>query len=180
MPIVMLIGGARSGKSALAVRLACSQPAPVVVIATAEAGDDDMASRIARHRTERPPSFETVEEPLALSEAIAGLPADRCLIIDCLTLWTSNMLAIRGPVEIEAAAGAAAAQAAARPGLTIAVTNEVGLGIVPEHPLARSYRDLLGRVNTVWSAAAQRAYLLVAGQALALSPADELLLGELT
>jgi adenosylcobinamide kinase / adenosylcobinamide-phosphate guanylyltransferase len=180
MPLVMLIGGARSGKSSLAVHMARAQPSPVFVIATAEAGDDDMASRIRRHRRERPASWETVEEPLELAEAIARVPGDRCLIIDCLTLWTANMLAAREPGDIEAAANEAAARAAARPGLTVTVSNEVGLGIVPEHPLGRSYRDLLGRVNTVWASAAHRSYLLVAGRVLALSAPEELPLGKLT
>jgi adenosylcobinamide kinase / adenosylcobinamide-phosphate guanylyltransferase len=180
MPLVMLIGGARSGKSSLALRMARTQPAPVVVIATAQAEDDDMAARIARHREERPASWETVEEPLALGEAIARVQADRCLIIDCLTLWTANMLEERTPGEVESAAAAAASQAAGRTALTVTVSNEVGLGIVPEHPLGRSYRDLLGRVNTIWAGAAHRSYLLVAGQVLALSPPEELLLGELT
>jgi adenosyl cobinamide kinase/adenosyl cobinamide phosphate guanylyltransferase len=172
--LVLLIGGARSGKSALAVRMASAQRAPVVVIATAQAGDEEMASRIASHRLERPAAWETVEEPLELREAIASVPAGRCLIIDCLTLWAANMLAARGATEAVQQAGRAAAGAHDRQGLTIAVTNEVGLGLVPEHPLGRVYRDLLGRVNSIWAQAAARAYLLVAGQALALSTGESL------
>jgi adenosyl cobinamide kinase/adenosyl cobinamide phosphate guanylyltransferase len=175
MALVLLIGGARSGKSELAARIAGAQRAPVVVIATGQPGDEEMAARIACHRRERPAAWETVEEPLELGAAIGRVSGDRCLIVDCLTLWTANMLAVRGAGETETAAGEAAALAAARPGLTVAVTNEVGLGIVPEHPLTRSYRDLLGRVNTAWASAAARAYLLLAGQAVALAPTKSLI-----
>jgi len=177
MPLVLLIGGARSGKSALAVRMAAAQPAPVIVIATARAGDDEMASRIARHRRGRPAGWETVEEPLELRAALARLQGDHCVIVDCLTLWTANMLAARGAAETDAEAGDAAAQASSRPGLAVAVTNEVGLGIVPDRPLGRAYRDLLGRVNAIWATAAAQAYLLVAGRALALSPVESLIEG---
>jgi adenosyl cobinamide kinase/adenosyl cobinamide phosphate guanylyltransferase len=102
------------------------------------------------------------------------VPDVECLIIDCLTLWTANMLASRRATETEARAAVAASAAASRAGLTIAVSNEVGLGLVPDHPLGREYRDLLGRVNTTWASAAERAYLLVAGRALALEPIEEL------
>ena len=174
MGLLMLIGGARSGKSELAARLAVSQPAPVSIIATGEPGDDEMAARIEQHRHERPPEWTTIEEPLELTEAIARVPDVECLIIDCLTLWTANMLASRRATETEARAAVAASAAASRAGLTIAVSNEVGLGLVPDHPLGREYRDLLGRVNTTWASAAERAYLLVAGRALALEPIEEL------
>ncbi len=178
MPLLLLLGGARSGKSDLAVRLARRQSAPVVLIATADAGDAEMAARIARHRRERPAAWETIEAPLALAAAIAGAPDGSCVIVDCLTLWTSNMLAGPQAGETEARALQAARAARDRGGLTIAVSNEVGLGIVPANPLARSYRDLLGRVNAIWAAAADSAYLLVAGRALALARVDQLI-GEL-
>jgi adenosylcobinamide kinase/adenosylcobinamide-phosphate guanylyltransferase len=172
MPLVLLIGGARSGKSALAVRLAREQPSPVVYLATAEPGDAEMAVRIARHRRERPASWETIEEPLRLGEAIIDVPAESCLIIDCLTLWTANALEALGAVETETQARAAASAAALRSGRTVAVTNEVGLGIVPQDPLARGYRDLLGRVNTLWAEATEQVYLLVAGRAVPLREVD--------
>lgn len=168
MPLVLLIGGARSGKSELALRMASRQSAPVVFVATAQAGDTEMVERIAQHRHERPASWRTIEEPLRLRETIEAAASDSCVVVDCLTLWTANALAELGAAEAEARAATAAAAASARHGLTIAVTNEVGLGIVPDNPLARSYRDLLGRVNTIWAEAADRAYLLVAGRALAL------------
>lgn len=174
MALVLLTGGARSGKSALAVRLASEQNAPVVFLATAQPGDEEMEARIALHRRERPARWRTIEEPLRLREAIEEVDGAHCLIVDCLTLWTANALEQLGAEEAEARAAAAAAAAAARPGLTIAVTNEVGLGLVPGNPVGRSYRDLLGRVNAIWAAAANRALLLVAGRALDLERVDPL------
>ena len=173
MPLVLLIGGARSGKSELAQRLASEQDAPVVVLATGEAGDDEMAGRIAEHRRNRPASWETIEEPLRLRETIETVSEGDCLVVDCLTLWTANALD-GGGGEAEEEAAAAAAAASSRPGLTIAVTNEVGLGLVPDNALGRSYRDLLGRVNAIWAAAADHALLLVAGRTLALEKTDSL------
>ena len=174
MSLMLLIGGARSGKSELAVRLARHQTAPVTVIATGEAGDEEMTARIAQHRRDRPTEWVTIEEPLDLVKALAQVPGGDCLIVDCLTLWTANMLGAAGAAQAEARAARAAAIAAGRPGRTIVVTNEVGLGLVPDHPLGRDYRDLLGRVNAIWAGAAERAYLLVAGRALRLEPLPEL------
>jgi adenosylcobinamide kinase/adenosylcobinamide-phosphate guanylyltransferase len=177
MPLILLIGGARSGKSELALRLAADQSAPVVFIATAHAGDFEMAERIARHRRERPADWRTIEEPLRLRETIAEIESSMCVIVDCLTLWTANALEALGAADTEAQAAAVAEAASARPGLTVAVTNEVGLGIVPDNLLGRSYRDLLGRVNTLWADAADHAYLLVAGRALTLRRTGSLIEG---
>jgi adenosylcobinamide kinase / adenosylcobinamide-phosphate guanylyltransferase len=174
MALLLLTGGAHSGKSALAVRLAAKQSAPVVFLATAQAGDEEMEARIARHRRERRFSWRTIEEPLSLREAIEGVDGGHCLIVDCLTLWTANALERLGAEEAEARAAAAADAASPRPGLTVAVTNEVGLGLVPDNPLGRSYRDLLGQVNAIWAAAADRALLVVAGRALDLGSAESL------
>src|SRR5438270_10474261 len=176
MPLVVLIGGARSGKSRLAVRLAAAQPSPVRLIATAVAQDAEMAERIAEHRR-RPSSWQTVEEPLRLREAIDEAGGDTCLVIDCLTLWTANALERFGAAEAETFAAAAAAAASDRRALTVAVTNEVGLGVVPDNPIGRSYRDLLGRVNAVWADAADHVLLVVAGRALALEKAGSFLEG---
>jgi adenosylcobinamide kinase/adenosylcobinamide-phosphate guanylyltransferase len=175
MPLILLIGGARSGKSQLALRLAAEQSAPVVVVATAQAGDSEMAERIALHRRERPADWQTIEEPLRLRETIESIEEDTCLVVDCLTLWTANALEALGAADAAAQAAAAAEVASARPGLTVAVTNEVGLGIVPDNPLGRSYRDLLGHLNTIWADAADQAYLLVAGQALTLRTTSSLI-----
>src|SRR5258708_10194580 len=174
MPLVLLIGGARSGKSELALRLASEEDLPVVFVATAQAGDAEMGERIAQHRRERPDAWQTIEEPLRLCEAIADVSDDHCLVIDCLTLWTAKALEALGADQVEAHATAAARVAAVRTRLIVAVTNEVGLGIVPDNALARSYRDLLGRVNAIWAEAADQVYLLVAGRALALAKTDSL------
>lgn len=165
MTLVLLIGGARSGKSSLAVERAARADQPVVFVATGEAGDEEMAARIDQHRRERPAHWSTVEEPVELGRAVAAAPGTDVLVVDCLSLWVANVLE-RGTAED--AAGEAARLAAARPGLTIAVTNEVGLGIVPDNELARHYRDVLGRVNAIWAAAADEAYFVVAGRALRL------------
>jgi adenosyl cobinamide kinase/adenosyl cobinamide phosphate guanylyltransferase len=171
MPLTFLVGGARSGKSALAVRLASEWEGPVVVLATAEARDDgELAARIARHRLERPASWETVEEPLDLVGELGRAPERVFLVVDCLTLWAANALEAGWSDEaIEQAAEDAAALAVRRSSPTVAVSNEVGMGIVPATPLGRSFRDLQGRVNTIFAAHADRACLVVAGRTLELT-----------
>jgi adenosyl cobinamide kinase/adenosyl cobinamide phosphate guanylyltransferase len=167
--LTFLVGGARSGKSRLAGRLAAESGRPVVVIATGEAGDEEMTERIRRHRAERPAAWTTVEEPLALGEALVTADAGAFVIVDCLTLWVSNLLGagrIDGDVEHEAVE--AARLASARPGGAVVVSNEVGLGVIAANPLARRYVDLLGRVNTIWADAADRSFLLVAGRPIPL------------
>ena len=170
MSLVLLLGGARSGKSRLALELARASDADVAFVATAEALDDEMAERIAAHRTERPNGWTTLEEPLELERALDQVASGTTCIVDCLSLWVSNQL-LRGDssAEIEAAASATAARAAARAGLTIAVTNEVGLGVVPTTPLGRGYRDLLGVVNRTWADASHQAAFVVAGRLLPLA-----------
>jgi adenosyl cobinamide kinase/adenosyl cobinamide phosphate guanylyltransferase len=165
MTLVLFIGGARSGKSSLAVERATRAGRPVVFVATGEAGDEEMAARIEQHRRGRPEHWSTVEEPVELARAVAAAPGSNVLVVDCLSLWVANVLE---QDAVEDAAEEAARLAAARPGLTIAVTNEVGLGIVPDNELARRYRDVLGRVNAIWAAAAGEAYFVVAGRALRL------------
>ena len=168
MSLTLLLGGARSGKSRLAVELAEARRSTVVYLATGEPRDEEMRARIELHRAERPGAWETVEEPLELERAIRGAAADACLVVDCLSLWVSNALEQHPAEQVEALGAAAAEAAASRAGLTIAVSNEVGLGIVPMHPVGRAYRDLLGRVNALWSEAAEQAYFVVAGRALPL------------
>jgi adenosyl cobinamide kinase/adenosyl cobinamide phosphate guanylyltransferase len=167
MALVLLVGGARSGKSRLAVRLAAETAAPVVFVATGEAGDEEMADRIARHRAERPAGWTTVETPTGLREAIEAAPAGATVVVDCLSFWVANVFEGRPASEVEDEAREAAALAAGR--TTIAVTNEVGLGVVPATPLGRAYRDALGRVNAIWAEAADEAYLVVAGRVLRLA-----------
>jgi adenosylcobinamide kinase / adenosylcobinamide-phosphate guanylyltransferase len=173
--LTVLLGGARSGKSRLAVELAVASGSPVTFVVTGEALDDEMAARIAAHRAERPADWLTVEEPYALEEAVSAADPARTLVVDCLTLWTANALARDGkPDRVLEAATRAAAAAARREALTIAVSNEVGLGIVPIEPLGRVYRDLLGSVNYAWVEASADAALVVAGRALRLAAADGL------
>jgi adenosylcobinamide kinase/adenosylcobinamide-phosphate guanylyltransferase len=176
--LTFLLGGARSGKSDLAVRVAEQLEAggrSVVFVATAEARDAEMTDRIARHREERPVAWATAEAPLDLLEPLRQEPTSSVLLVDCLSLWVSNLME-RGDsaARIQAAAEETAAAAAARPGPVIAVSNEVGMGLVPTTPLGRAYRDVLGRVNATWSRAADRAYLVVAGRALRLEDASGL------
>jgi adenosylcobinamide kinase / adenosylcobinamide-phosphate guanylyltransferase len=170
MSLTFLLGGARSGKSALAVELARKAGGQVTVIATGEAGDDEMSERIRAHRAERPSEWHTVEEPLELDRAIAAVDGGNVVVIDCLTLWVANLLARGdGDAEIEALGTAAAERASVRTALTVAISNEVGLGIVPATELGRRYRDVLGRVNATWAAAADEPAFVVAGRILRLS-----------
>lgn len=170
MALTVLLGGARSGKSALAVRLGRQHDGPVTYVATCPQidGDEDLAERIARHRAERPPAWTTIEEEYDLAGALATA-GGALAIVDCLTTWVGNLL-FRGDgqAEIEAASERAIDAARARSAPTVVVSNEVGLGIVPETALGRTYRDVLGRVNQQWAAAADRAMFLVAGKALRL------------
>lgn len=178
--IILVIGGARSGKSTFAERLALRSRQSVAYIATATAGDTDMQERIARHRAARPNSWHTVEEPLALAAAVrrAASVAD-VLVLDCMTLWLSNWLFARTEGEmnptptldersIEETLAAIGEMVEAIRGLpvhksVIIVTNEVGLGVVPAYALGRFYRDLLGFVNQRLAIAATRVYVMVAG-----------------
>jgi adenosylcobinamide kinase/adenosylcobinamide-phosphate guanylyltransferase len=171
--LVLLTGGARSGKSRFALELVDRHSAPVTFIATGEPGDDEMAHRIAQHRDERPADWDTIEEPLRIDAALRAAAADASIILDCLTLWTSNANEQLGSDETEALAIAAADVARLRDGLTVVVTNEVGLGLVPDNPLGREFRDLLGRVNAIWAAVADHVLLVVAGRAVALPRGED-------
>jgi adenosyl cobinamide kinase/adenosyl cobinamide phosphate guanylyltransferase len=169
----LLIGGARAGKSSLAARLAHKTGLPVTFVATAKAGDEEMKQRIARHRAERPAEWTTLEEPVTLARAIDCAGPEDTVIVDCLTLWVSNLiLAAHDDEEVQARAEAAAAQAAGRAGRTLVVTNEVGLGVHPNSDLGRRFRDLLGRVNAIWADQAEEVLLVVAGRALTLKPLE--------
>jgi adenosylcobinamide kinase/adenosylcobinamide-phosphate guanylyltransferase len=166
--LTFVTGGARSGKSSRALQLAAAAGTPVAMIVTAEARDAEMEERIAAHRRERPASWRTVEEPIDLAAALRGLASHEFAIVDCLSLWVSNLLERSEPAAIELIAVEAAALAAAHGGGCVAVSNEVGMGIVPMHALARSYRDVLGRVNAIWAEAADEALLAVSGRFLRL------------
>jgi adenosyl cobinamide kinase/adenosyl cobinamide phosphate guanylyltransferase len=167
--LTVLLGGARSGKSRLALDLAAASGAPVTFVATGEPRDDEMAERIERHRAERPGDWTTVEEPYAIGEALAQLDPEATVVLDCLTLWAANALERDGgPEPVLESAARAALVAAGRSGLTVAISNEVGLGIVPVNELARAYRDLLGEVNRIWVDASADALFVIAGRGLPL------------
>ena len=176
--LTVLTGGARSGKSSLALTMAAGSSGPVVFVATCPRidGDDDLDRRIEAHRSERPSDWTTIEAEHELAVTIRGLDERATVVIDCLTLWVSNLL-FRGDGEaaIERMCADALAAVADRAGRTIAVTNEVGLGIVPIDRGTRTYRDALGRVNQAWVAAADQALFLVAGRAIPLHDPQELL-----
>ena len=164
--LTLLIGGARSGKSSMAVELGRRHVGPVTVIATLVPADDELVARVTRHRTERP-AWPTIEEPLDLVGALDR--AEGLAIVDCLTLWVSNLM-LRGDDDdaIDDVAVVAADAAAQRAEPTVVITNEVGLGVHPETQLGLRYRDVLGRVNQRFAARAETSLLLVAGRALTL------------
>ena len=171
--LMVLLGGARSGKSSLAIEAAGGLGVPVVFVATAEVLDDEFAERVGRHRAERPGDWLTIEEPIDLAGVFAGLSPDSAVVCDCLTLWVHNLIesGIEGP-EIVERANQLAALAKRRIGATFVVSNEVGSGIVPADARSRHYRDLLGTVNAIFARHADEAFLVVAGQLLRLhSPA---------
>ena len=166
-PVTLVLGGARSGKSRYAERLVEGAALGGTYCATAEAGDAEMARRIAVHRARRSFFWRTVEEPLALAPVIASeATCDRPLLVDCLTLWLSNLLLASKPVDEETAALGAALQLAAGP--VVLVANEVGMGLVPETPLGRQFRDAAGRLNQEVAALADRVVFVAAGLPLML------------
>ena len=172
--VTFLVGGARSGKSNLAVEIGVRHQGPVVFLATAEPFDDDLRGRITRHRDERP-GWPTIEEPLHLAEALGGRASPTALVIvDCLTVWVGNLFAHEPEASRRAERYAAFVDAVQRrTGPTVIVSNEVGLGIHPEHEIAREYRDELGRLNQAVASVASRTLFLVAGRAMRLeSPWD--------
>ncbi len=173
--LTVLIGGARSGKSALALQLAGGGTAPVTFIATAEARDAEMNARISVHRSERPGAWSTIEAPVHLGRALEDVPADATVVIDCLTLWVANLIeAGYDDGAVTAAAEDVAPAGSRRSGRVIVVSNEVGSGIVPLEALSRRYRDLLGRVNTTFCHHAGEAFLVVAGRVVPLLTAPAL------
>lgn len=181
--LFFVTGGARSGKSSYAERLAAQQPRPVTYLATLEPLDEEMRARIIRHQQQRPEGWTTVEAPRALVGTYTRLPGDCCVLIDCLSLWVSNRLLPLGKAPEPDAIAALEQElidelqkllslAATRDADTIVVSNEVGSGVVPPSALGRAYRDLLGRADQYVAARADRAWLLVAGRPLELPSAE--------
>jgi len=164
-PVTLVLGGARSGKSRHSEVLVEAQPGACLYLATAEAGDAEMAERIARHRARRGPRWETVEEPLELATALSEFAGpDRAVLVDCLTLWLSNLLAAERDPRAETERLVACLVALSGP--VVLVSNEVGLGVIPDNALARAFIDHAGRLHQVLGEAAQSVRFLAAGQVL--------------
>jgi adenosylcobinamide kinase/adenosylcobinamide-phosphate guanylyltransferase len=170
--VILILGGARSGKSEYAQRLAGEMGRPVLYVATATAGDEEMAERIARHRAARPAHWRTLEVPTGVGPALEAAIADAGVVLmDCLTLLVSNLLMELGEtVDEERLAARAIAElqgvldvCRARGAALIVVSNEAGMGLVPPYPMGRVYRDALGRTNQWLAARADRVILMVAG-----------------
>jgi adenosylcobinamide kinase/adenosylcobinamide-phosphate guanylyltransferase len=159
-----VLGGARSGKSRFAEGLVTSGPRPWIYIATAEAHDDEMAARIAEHKARRASGWQTIEAPQALPEALGAAPRGSAVLVDCLTLWLSNIMHAKFDIEEITLRFEEALHA--RAGTTVLVSNEVGLGLVPDTELGRVFRDAQGRLNQRIAALAGRVVLMVAGQPL--------------
>ena len=159
MSATLILGGARSGKTTHALRLAEASTGGLVMIATAQALDDEMAERIARHQAERGRRWRTLEAPLDLVGALAEVRPGETAVVDCLTLWVSNLMFAERDIE-EDTRGLIAALAGRE---VILVSNEVGLGIVPDNALARRFRDEAGRLNQRIAAAADRVLFIAAG-----------------
>jgi len=165
--LILILGGARSGKSTFAERLAAGRGERITYLATSTACDEEMAERIARHRAERSSAWRTVECPLDPASALRAHAADTdCFLLDCATLLVSNLLLAEDSAGEETVRRALDALLAAYREAAIdliIVSNEVGLGLVPEYPLGRLYRDALGRFNQQVTAVADKVYFLVAG-----------------
>lgn len=159
--VTLVLGGARSGKSRYAEALIAKSPKPWVYVATAEARDDEMAQRIAAHKARRVEGWQTIEAPHDLPDALRSAPADAAVLVDCLTLWLSNLM--EGSFDIDAQIARLQEALKGRTGPTVLVSNEVGLGIVPDNALARRFRDLQGVLNQRMAAIAPRVVMMVAG-----------------
>jgi adenosylcobinamide kinase/adenosylcobinamide-phosphate guanylyltransferase len=166
-PVTLILGGARSGKSRYGERLAEARPGPLLYVATAQAGDAEMADRIARHRARRGPRWHTVEEPLDLAAVLrAADNREGAVLVDCLTLWLSNLLHARRDPAAETVALLEALPTLTRP--VIFISNEVGLGVVPENALARAFIDHAGRMHQRMAEAAGTVLFMAAGVAMTL------------
>jgi adenosylcobinamide kinase/adenosylcobinamide-phosphate guanylyltransferase len=165
-PVTLVLGGARSGKSAYAERLVLPY-GRALYLATAEAGDEEMALRIAHHRARRGSAWATREEPIEITAVLAReADADRPILVDCLTLWLANVMTAERDVAAETQRLTTTLKSVAGP--VVLVANEVGLGVVPETPLGRAFRDEAGRLNQAIAAVADRVVFVAAGLPLML------------
>ena len=163
MSLALVGGGARSGKSRHALQLARQCGSRLAFCATAAPGDEEMSERIALHRRERGPEFTTFEEPLAVASLLeAQARRFDAIVVDCLTLWLSNLM-FSQPAAIEEECNRLVKAASAAPARVVLVTNEVGCGIVPDNALAREFRDRAGKLNQQAAAAAAEVYWMVFG-----------------
>ncbi len=175
--LILVLGGARAGKSAYAERLAAGFGPQVLYVATAEPKDDEMRMRVEAHRARRPATWTTLEAPKSVGETLlTAQPAVDAVLLDCLTLLVTNLVLSRGEAAVEDLAAEGSADAAVNAEIEtllraqrrlgwpmVVVSNEVGMGLVPPYPLGRLYRDVLGRANQRLAGVADRVYLLVAG-----------------
>ncbi|SPO65626.1 bifunctional adenosylcobinamide kinase/adenosylcobinamide-phosphate guanylyltransferase [Pseudomonas sp. JV241A] len=165
----LILGGARSGKSRLAEQLAVQSGLAVTYIATSEPLDGEMNARVQLHRERRPPEWALIEEPLELARVLrAYASAERCLLVDCLTLWLTNLLMLDNPERLAAERTALLDCLAQLPGEIIVVSNETGLGVVPMGELTRRYVDEAGWLHQAIAERCQRVVLTVAGLPLTL------------
>jgi adenosylcobinamide kinase / adenosylcobinamide-phosphate guanylyltransferase len=168
---LLVLGGARSGKSRYALELAENSGKTPVLIATAAAGDDEMAERIAKHRAERKPHWQVIEEEIDLAGALLReARQDHIVVVDCLTLWLTNLM-LKG-ADVEAAGENLVRTLDVLEAPVIFVSNEVGLGIVPENTLARRFRDAQGTLNRELASACEAVVFIAAGLPLRLKPSD--------
>lgn len=163
--LTLVVGGARSGKSSHAEALIAAYPAPWTYIATAQAFDDEMEERIAHHRARREGRWRTVDAPLDLAQTLSVMPEGAPVLVDCLTLWLSNIMLADHDVDAETRRLVAVLSAPRGPWVVVA--NEVGMGIVPENALARRFRDEAGRLNQMVATVADSVTFTVAGMPLA-------------
>jgi adenosylcobinamide kinase/adenosylcobinamide-phosphate guanylyltransferase len=164
--LIFVTGGARSGKSDFSARLAEADDGKKVYLATATPGDPEMAERIARHKAARGDGWVTIEEPVKLVEAVSGIEPGAALVLDCVTLWLTNLLMTCEDGFEECACAMGRELVAALKdisGTAVVVSNEIGLGVVPDNALGRKFRDVAGRVNRIIAEAADEAYLVVSG-----------------
>jgi adenosyl cobinamide kinase/adenosyl cobinamide phosphate guanylyltransferase len=178
--LTFILGGARSGKSDLALKLAAANGRDVTFVATMRELDNEMRERVAAHRAARPGEWQTVEAPVELVEAVRRVPERGCVVIDCVTVWVANVLmdALPEPDDAPAEAvdrvsreitdgvGKLGRWAASFDGEVIVVSNDVGSGVVPAYQLGRVFRDVVGAANRVLAAEAERSYYVIAGMAL--------------
>jgi|YNPBryunderm2012_1023409.scaffolds.fasta_scaffold02167_2 adenosylcobinamide kinase/adenosylcobinamide-phosphate guanylyltransferase len=162
MSLIFILGGVRSGKSSFALSLAGDRDT-VTFVATALPLDEEMKSRIENHKKERPSHWKTIEEPIDLLSVIKRLTDAGVIILDCLTIWVSNLLERYTDEEILEMAEDIASYSRGIRSDVIAISNEVGLGIVPEYPLGRRYRDLLGKVNQIFARYSNKTFFMIAG-----------------